>query len=168
MTVVDFHSPSEDNRQRWRTPRRLFDALNARYRFDVDAAADDTNALLPLYWTSREDGVAQLNDKANDALRAFINPPGANIYPWVEAARNRWVRGAFTALLLPARTDAMWFHSHALVGQVFFVQGRIEFGAPAGVQVANGNNAASVFVVFDPDVEMQIHGAIDSDTGEAL
>jgi phage N-6-adenine-methyltransferase len=157
----------EDPRQCWKTPRQLFSALHERFSFDVDAAADDSNHLLPHYWTVREDGIAQLEARGNDALRAFVNPPGAAIYPWVEAARYRWVRGALTVLLLPSRTDSAWFHEHARCGQVFFSRGRVSY-EPADGANESKNSAGSVLVVFDPEIEMQGCRAFDADTGAIL
>ncbi len=139
----------EDPRQCWRTPRPLFEALHERWRFDVDGAADDSNHLLPRYWTARDNGVEQLCQSRNDALRVFVNPPYGDIWPWTDAARERWMRSeALTVLLLPARTDQRWFHElGAAMPGIVFLRGRVSFEAPPGV-TASSNREPSILVVF--------------------
>jgi phage N-6-adenine-methyltransferase len=160
---------AEDPRQQWRTPRPLFDALHGRYRFDVDAAADDTNNLLPLYWCVRHDGLALLDDRDSAALRAWVNPPYNNITSWISRAYYRCVMaGSFSALLLPARPDQVWWHRYAMRGELHFFRGRIQFGAPDGV-AASSNREPSVLVVFDPNtLGESITRSLDAKTGVRL
>lgn len=154
-------------RQAWRTPRPLFEALHARFRFDVDAAADDSNHLLPHYWTVQDDGIAHLASPANDHLRAWVNPPYDNIGPWADAAWHRCRRGALTVLLLPSRTDQAWF-GDALDGEVWFSRGRVQFVPPPGVKPSS-NSAGSVLVVFDPEtVGRGLMRSFDAKTGALL
>lgn len=86
-------------RQDWQTPRSIFDPLHAEFRFTMDGAAEDHNALLsvastperPLSW---------------DGHRVFCNPPWSAIAAFVEQAP----RADLAVLLVPARTNARWFH----------------------------------------------------------
>lgn len=139
----------EDPRQCWQTPGPLFRALHRRYRFDVDAAASDDNQLLPIYWTVRDDGVAQLSDPANDHLFAYVNPPYGNIAPWVDACIRRAQRSlARAVMLLPARVDQRWFHAALAAGaEVVYIKGRVQFDAPPGV-VPSSNREPSILLVF--------------------
>ncbi|MBX9623531.1 MAG: phage N-6-adenine-methyltransferase [Gemmataceae bacterium] len=59
--------------QDWRTPPALFHALHSIFQFDIDAAADEGNALLPTYWTKTKWGGALSWPWVN--RRAFCNPP---------------------------------------------------------------------------------------------
>lgn len=153
-------------RQTWRTPAALFAELRARFCFDVDAAADDSNHLLPIYWTIRENGIAQLADETNDH-RAFVNPPYDDIAPWVDVALVRGYRGALTVLLLPSRTDQAWF-VRALSGEIWFSRGRIQFEPPPGVKPSS-NSCGSVLVVFDPETMGRgVVRAFDAKTGRLL
>jgi hypothetical protein len=85
--------------QDWRTPRALFDELDAEFRFDLDGASSNGNALCaegstverPIPW---------------DGRRVFCNPPWSDIPPFVEYA----ARAEVAVLLVPARTNARWFH----------------------------------------------------------
>lgn len=156
----------EDPRQQWGTPRPIFDTLYSEYAFDVDAAASKNNALLLRYWTHRNSGLDMLDE--SDA-RAFVNPPYAYIPPWIESCFLRCEdRGAFSAMLLPNRTDQRWFHSFARQGEVHFFRGRIQFREPRKVK-ASSNREGSILVVFDADTLGQnIVRYRDNKTGEYI
>lgn len=158
-------TPLEDLRQCWRTPRPLFTALHERYVFEVDAAADDSNHLLPSYWTIRDNGIERLFFGRE---RAYVNPPYDNVAAWIDACRWRCMhQRAFSALLLPSRTDQKWFHLCAMDGEIHFVKGRIAFDAPSGI-ASSSNREGSVLVVFDPvTFGRRVVGAISS-SGEVL
>lgn len=60
----------------WRTPTNLFNELNAKYHFTLDAAANDNNHLCEKYFTKEKDGI-----KASwEYETVFCNPPYSNIY----------------------------------------------------------------------------------------
>lgn len=85
--------------QGWQTPRDFYDRLNEEYHFDLDGASDGKNSLCeeastaenPIPWIGR---------------RVFCNPPWSDIAPFVEYA----VQAELAVLLVPARTNARWFH----------------------------------------------------------
>jgi phage N-6-adenine-methyltransferase len=111
----------KDRKQDWRTPTALFDRLDAIYRFDLDGAADDENALKPDYSTA--DRPAPWTGR-----RVFCNPPWSSIPPFIELAATAEI----AVLLVPARTNAKWFHRALELGArpAFFV-GKPKFvGAP--------------------------------------
>ncbi len=70
--------------QSYRTPPGLFELLHGIFRFTVDAAASDANALLPRYWTERHDALRQ--DWSQETV--FCNPPFNNIGPFLAKART--------------------------------------------------------------------------------
>lgn len=43
----------------WATPQWLFDELNTKYHFTLDAAASDENHKCDRYYTVKEDGLTQ-------------------------------------------------------------------------------------------------------------
>lgn len=107
----------------WRTPRELFNTLNDLFHFDVDAAATEENKLCDRYFV---DGLA-----ANwDGLCVYCNPPYSNIKAWVEKAYNAKAK---TIMLLPARTDTIWFHKY-IYGKhtILFLRGRLKFNDGKG------------------------------------
>ncbi len=107
--------------QTWRTPQQFFQALNIRYGFTMDGAASGPSLMAiastpdnPLPW---------------EGERVFCNPPWSNIQPFVELA----ARAEFAALLVPARTNAGWFHRALELGaKCKFFPGRITFVGAKG------------------------------------
>lgn len=114
------------NKDEWETPQGLFDRLNAKYHFTLDAAASDSNHKCAKYYTKDQDGLAQ--DWGNDTV--YVNPPyGRVIVDWVCKAYETHQRyGNTIVMLLPARTDTRWFHDY-VYGQadIEFIKGRLRF-----------------------------------------
>ena len=111
----------------WATPQYLFDEWNAKYQFDLDAAASSTNHKCDNWYgldhpeESRRDGLAQAWTGTT-----WVNPPYGRVL-------NQWVGHAAEQLspvvmLLPARTDTRWFHSYCINQQITFIKGRVKFG----------------------------------------
>lgn len=137
----------------WATPWRVFKPINDEFHFTVDVAALDHNTKVPeLYFTPREDGLAQTWTGT-----AWCNPPygAANIDAWLAKAARERERGVTTVLLLPNTTDCKWFHRYvwdvsknaARPGiELRFISGRISFDAPAGMK-ANANVKGSILVI---------------------
>jgi phage N-6-adenine-methyltransferase len=82
-----------------RTPRDLFDKLNAAHRFTLDAAASEANALCPKFYTRDTDGLLW----SWRGERVWCNPPFSRLEPWVAKAW-REIRGGceLVVMLLPA------------------------------------------------------------------
>lgn len=115
----------------WETDPRLFRLLHSKFQFTVDAAADESNHLLPRWWGPGgefTDALVMVS-WANEVI--FANPP-------YNGQQERFVRRAFEAgagiekttsvLLVPAYTDTAWwqdFASKAL--HVWFLRGRLHF-----------------------------------------
>lgn len=120
-------------RQTHRTPPELFARWHERFHFTMDGAAHRHNRLLkhastwakPLPW---------------DGERVFCNPPWCNIRPFVDLAAT----ASFACLLVPARTNARWFH-HALE-----LGARVEFflGKPKFVGNKHTSPADCVLLLF--------------------
>jgi site-specific DNA-methyltransferase (adenine-specific) len=107
-----------ERRQGWTTPRTLFDGLHAEYAFDLDGAADDTDHLLPDFSSIR-------GPRPWAGRRVFCNPPWSSIAPFVELAAT----AELAVLLVPARTNARWFHRALELGaQVRYFLGKPRFG----------------------------------------
>lgn len=105
--------------QTYETPQPWFDKLHAKYAFTVDGAASEGNAKLPRYFT-------EVCSWAGE--RVFCNPPWSNIPRFVELAAT----ADLAVLLVPARTNARWFHrALALGAQPKFWLGKLRFGETA-------------------------------------
>jgi phage N-6-adenine-methyltransferase len=109
----------------WATPQHLYEQLNNEFHFEIDAAADSTNAKCAIYFDEQTDGLKQEWNR-----NTWINPPyGRVIYDWVKRAYEQSNKhGVTIALLIPSRTDTKWFHDYALKGEVRFLRGRLKFG----------------------------------------
>jgi phage N-6-adenine-methyltransferase len=109
----------------WRTPRAVFDELDAEFVFTVDGCSTDENALLDRHWTERDEPLL----RSWEGERVFINPPyGRQIGRWMEKA---WTEAAHALVvaLVPSRTDTEWWHEHVMpADEIRFVRGRLKFG----------------------------------------
>lgn len=113
----------------WATPQWLFDKLNSRCNFTLDACASEDNAKCSKFYTENDDGLTKsfLNETV------FINPPYSKTYDWVKKAHTEAkTNGVTIVALLPARTDTKWFHEFCLdndnVAELCFIKGRLKFG----------------------------------------
>lgn len=111
----------------WETPQALFDALHARFHFDLDVCATAENAKCPRFFSPAENGLSQ--DWGGG--RCWMNPPyGREIAAWARKARQEAERGALVVGLLPARTDTRWWQEDVMGhADVRFVGGRLRFGS---------------------------------------
>lgn len=159
MTDVVFSSKN----MAWGTPQDLYDRLDSRYDFTLDAAASDTNhkceATFPIdgdwetitwkgYFTKEDDGLVQ----SWKGHRVFCNPPyGRELGKWVKKAYDEFKNNkVLVVMLIPARTDTAYWHDYIFDNaKVVFIRGRIHFVDDAG-ESANSAPFPSAVVVFDP------------------
>lgn len=94
------------------TPPDLFDPLDRRFGFTVDAAASPDNAKVARYWTKETDGLSQ--PWAGE--RVWCNPPYSDLGAWVRKAWAEWetdCEDSLFVLLLPSnRTEQAWWQDH--------------------------------------------------------
>lgn len=150
-------SSGKDN---WRTPQALFDALHAEFSFTIDAAADSTNHLLPR-WLGP--GSPLKGGYGEDALqgslwageRVWCNPPYSMCRQFVAHAAGQME--CLVVMLIPARTDTRWFHTHLYDIERWaprprvtlrFLKGRLKFGDPEG-KVTAGAPFPSLVAIID-------------------
>jgi site-specific DNA-methyltransferase (adenine-specific) len=112
-------------RDDWRTPKDLFDELNAEFNFTVDLCADDNNHLCEKYYTEQNSGF----DADLTGERVYCNPP------YGRKSTADWIRKCaecsadVVVMLLPARTDTKAFHEYIYhKAEIRFIQGRLYFG----------------------------------------
>lgn len=95
---VEKHGAREDVDDR-RTLPEIFDPLNAKHKFTLDAAANSDNAKCKKFFTLSEDGLSQ----SWKGETVWCNPPYSDIRPWVEKALSEVRSGCpKVVLLLPA------------------------------------------------------------------
>lgn len=144
---TDLHFSSE--KDDWETPQYLFDELNERFHFDLDAAADRKNAKTTMYYSKH---VSALENEWNGNV--FCNPPysrGGGMYQWVKKAYEEHLRdpNRVIVLLIPARTETKYFHEFIFgKAKVEFLKGRLKFEV-GGVPHPHNAPFPSVLVIYD-------------------
>lgn len=112
----------------WATPQDFFDKLNEEFHFDLDPCATDENHKCDTYFTKQEDGLKQ----KWGGYSVFCNPPyGRNETGiWVKKCAEEAPFCKNVVMLIPARTDTIWFHKYIYkkAKEVRFVKGRLKFG----------------------------------------
>jgi site-specific DNA-methyltransferase (adenine-specific) len=131
------------NSDEWATPQNLYDKLHKEFKFTLDPCANGKNAKCPRYYTKKDDGLS----RSWKDEKVWINPPYSSVGAWMaKAAEEAKSNGATSVLLVPARTDTKWWHSHVMkADEVRLVQGRLKFG-----KATTGAPFPSAIVVFRP------------------
>ena len=119
MDRVHYSSKSDE----WETPWSLFIDLHCEFEFTLDPCATPENAKCEQYFTMEDDGL----EKSWEGERVFCNPPyGRKIVKWVKKASEQ---DGLVVMLLPARTDTVWFHKYIYEkAEIRFLKGRLKFG----------------------------------------
>lgn len=119
-----------DQKDRWETPCKIFEPLNAEFQFTLDPCCETHTAKCEKYFTEEENGLAQ--DWVGEIV--FVNPPYSrgNIDKWMEKCYNESLKGSTIVALIPVSTSAKWFHNFVWgKAEIRFYKGRIRFnGAP--------------------------------------
>lgn len=111
------------DRKDWETPAALFERLNLKYHFELDVAASPENAKCGRFYTEQDNGLLLPWSAVN-----WCNPPyGKEILNWCRKADEEAGKGNITVMLIPARTDARWFHEYCNKYHIEFIRGRIKF-----------------------------------------
>jgi site-specific DNA-methyltransferase (adenine-specific) len=142
----------------WETPQALFDALDAEFRFMLDAAASAANAKCREFFGSggewdTPDGLL-VDWRQWTGFPIWLNPPYSKCAQFVAKAADEAAKGCTVVMLLPARTCTRWFHAHIWNAdthqprpgvEVRFLKGRLKFGSSQ-----NSAPFPSMVVVFRP------------------
>ena len=152
--MAKFSKKFETIRDDWETPQWLFDHLDAEFCFTCDVAATEGNAKVSYYL-----------DKSIDALGVrwegvcWLNPPyGRQLAKWVKKAYEEALYGAIVVVLIPARTNTVWWHKYCMKGaEIRFLLGRPKFkgaehGLPQPLAIVVFDNSRKGLVVSSLDV----------------
>lgn len=125
----------------WATPRELFNNLDNKFHFTLDAAADDTNHKCAKYFTKDDNALIQ-----KWSGRVWLNSPyGRSILKWIKKVKEEMKNCEVIVCLLPSRTGTTWFQDYCMkYAEVWFLKGRIKF-------VGMSNNSApfdSIIAIF--------------------
>jgi site-specific DNA-methyltransferase (adenine-specific) len=122
---VHFLSQSVD----WATPDGVYDELDREFHFDTDPCILGGGVM----WS---DGKFSYIDKTANGLEiewggaTFVNPPyGRAIGAWTAKALAESKRGKTVVMLIPSRTDTIWWHRDIMqANEIRFIKGRLKFG----------------------------------------
>lgn len=132
--------------QDWKTPRELYEKLNAEFQFNFDPCPP--NRTIRSYGSLQSvlDGLSQ-----NWGTRNFINPPYKEVSKWVAKAYRESLKGKLCVLLTASRTDTRWFHEFALphAREIRFIRGRLKFIDPRTNEEGCPAPFPSVIIIFD-------------------
>lgn len=137
--VPVYHRHQADD---WETPHDLFAALDREFTFTLDLAALPHNTKCARFFAPGENALKQTWDGV-----CWLNPPyGAPLRHWLKKAYESAQTGAVVVCLLPARTDAAWWHDYVLpFGEIRYLRGRLQFTG-----AAHPAPFPSVIVIFRP------------------
>lgn len=115
------------NKDNWKTPLTLFETLNKKFNFDIDACASNENALCKEYYTKEN----SILDKTFINKVIFMNPPySKGMYCFIEWCSKMQLLHNEIVLLVPSRTDTKWFHDFIYKKknvEIEFIKGRLKF-----------------------------------------
>lgn len=130
-------SPKNKNetKQDYGTDKKFLDALETQYNIEWDLACTKENCVVsypgPRGFFHPEFDALKLNWwdlDISDTGWLFLNPPFANIRPWVEKCYKESLDDARIILLTPASVGATWFNDFVFnKAHVFFLKGRLTF-----------------------------------------
>lgn len=143
-----------DSIQNRRTPRAVFDALDAEFRFELDAAADADNALCHAFM---DEEINAFNQEWNTARSVFLNPPFSGSRYKHEKGMGAWLlkvreqvaaHGITVVVIAPGDWSPKWFWDHVwgIADEVRLVHPRVHFARPDGRRESGASRAPFVFV----------------------
>jgi len=138
----------------WGTPPAIYLALDQEFDFTLDAAASALNAKHIRHLTKAEDAlrVPWIDE------RVFCNPPyGKALKAWTEKALHECrENGSLVVMLIPSRTDTIWFHQNVLPwAEIRFIKGRLGY-TKDGSNTAHRAPFASMVVIYRPPLERSL------------
>jgi phage N-6-adenine-methyltransferase len=152
-------SPHGSHTDEYGTPPAVFRQFGSACTLDVCAKSD--TAMCPVYFTKEQDGL-----KRRWHGKAWMNPPYSDLHPWCAKAFEYAKAGGTVIALLPAWTDAPWFHEFVGYGRITFIRGKLSF-----VGVKGYAWFASMIVEWNPKTVKRRQGVpLDAvlDTGVAM
>ena len=101
-------------RSNWKTPKVLYQALDAEFGFDFD----------PCPVNPKENGLEVEWGQIN-----YVNPPyGRKIGKWIAKGYEESQKGKIVVFLIPSRTDTKWWHDYIMKAtEIRFIKGRLYF-----------------------------------------
>ncbi len=121
-------SAAHDN---WSTPKDVYAALNAEFKFDFDPCPLGGYSGLDVEWGTSN----------------FVNPPYSQLRAWCKKAYEESLKGKTVVMLIPSRTDTIAWHEYCMkAAEIRFIKGRLKFG-----DSKNSAPFPSAIIIFKPE-----------------
>lgn len=134
----------------WRTPRALFDKIDAVFHFDLDVAATAENALCERYYTKESDALTKCWGNGGYSV-AWMNPPYSKgeMERWTYQAASEAPCGCTTVGLVRSDHSTEWWWRYVLRAAciVNLCPGRVKFDGPQ----AGTPTFSSSLVIWTPE-----------------
>ena len=142
------HAGNASTHHGWETPTAILETLYAVFgKFDLDPCSPRRTrppVRAKVHYTAEDDGLSLPWHGV-----VFVNPPyGRELPRWVAKARSEVERKSAKVVvaLIPARTDTHYWHDHiAGKADVYFLRGRLRFGADGQSQSAPFPSAIAIW-----------------------
>lgn len=136
MTAPTFTRYGGPRNPAWRTPKALFDRLDAEFHFTLDPCTTEPLRADMAYFREVDQGLW-----LPWSGRVFVNPPyGSELPDWMRKIDLERGRCEVIVALVPSRTDTGWWHEVAMeASEIRFIRGRVVF--EGGVYSTQGSNA---------------------------
>lgn len=117
----------------WTTPVDLYNELDKEFHFTLDPCPIGGTNGLDITWTGN----------------VYVNPPyGRHIIDWIaKGYYSSLLTANVVVMLLPSRTDTIWWHEYVMEGEIRFIKGRLKFSG-----YNNGAPFPSAIVVFSKEI----------------
>jgi site-specific DNA-methyltransferase (adenine-specific) len=120
----------------WKTPKKIYDHFTKKLKFFDPCPSNPTFNGLKIEW-----------EKNN-----FVNPPYSQIKKWIDKAIEEKIKGHYSVLLLPARTDTQWFKKLLDKGaKIYLLEGRLHLNDsksapfPSMIAIFNARTLIPIF-----------------------
>lgn len=136
----------KSNSEEYETPPEIFEPLQKEFDLQLDVCATKENTKCDLFFTKEEDGLTKEWDRS-----FWMNPPfGRNLKKWVQKAYEESQKGVIGVLLLPVRSNTIWWHKYIIdtKAEVRFLKGEIKF-----VGYERGLWLPFAIIIFNKNVE---------------
>lgn len=143
------YQKSENSKDNWQTPPWLFELLHQVFNFTIDGAADDSNHLLPKYYTDYFKALP-----SHETI--FINPPFSQLkdgfwngVSWMNTVE---FNKCLIVMLQPFRPETKYWHNSVWgKANIFVFNRRIQYVCPILKKVQQGVPMPSALVIYGDD-----------------
>jgi phage N-6-adenine-methyltransferase len=155
---------SKTPKDQQRTPSLLFNKLNTRFHFILDAASTDANALCPLHYTKETNALVRpwvLRWPDTKKIGAvFCNPPYSlgQAKKFLDKGYQESLKGPIVAFLITCDVSPEYYDTCFLAAEWIALKGRVEFNHEDGTPIKGSAMFGSNVIVFDQQQKIRQNG----------